>query len=896
MTRRDATLAVVAVLLFLVAAAIFLGRPESPDTGGGSDASVGAGTTSPSSFDSSSESGWWDRIRRRLGLGGSGPGLRGSGDARASGGDSRWLRAVDGIVVDAQGLPVANAEVRRLSHDKPRRAPDRVRSGADGTFRIEVKAEDYSEDHLEARDPGRRSRRARTTERPLRLQLLPEARLEIVVRDARTKEHVSRADVAIEPGPIEGSATHETSTDARGRVEVEAAPLVSYTVDVRAAGYAPARVRIKSTAGKSEVVHVELGRGGVLRGTVRDHEGIPVDAVRVVADVWFGAFDGWDSGRLSRRVPIETRTDREGRFEFLHVPAQTLRLGLDVKADDGRRALVSVRALAEGEERSVEVRLPEPIRIEGRVVGLDSAPIAEGTVELGSDSEAPPVRIGPDGAFSFDVPWQAGAMSLAYEDDSGARQRSVAVHPGSGGGLHRVTIVVPPRVVATPDREIEVRVLAANGSPVLRARVSAGKGWETTNQDGVAVVPVADEATVEVRVRPPEGVEQATTVTVPAVGPVEFRLSDGVVAGRVLRHDGTPSRSLLTLGRRRQRSVSDALVSLFSLDVDPSDTALADAAGRFRFGGVGDGEHVLFYRESDAHPWSRRVVRAGESDLTLHLPSASDLSRSFEVTVVGAESARKLHLMGMSLEQGGSTRWSGALYPVPGSPGTFRSEPDGNSAAIVPGVYDVTIQPGADGRPEKLVAQSIGPGVHRWTVRWSPSSRLVGTVRAPDGRTLPGVTVLGGPAGWQERGEPRSLFATTDAEGRYELDGVVPGALEISLRPPGWAWSVRVVELSSDPVTQLDLTAERGGTIEIWPGDGRLLPEDASVTLRRIGTGGASFERSQGAWDDPNDPWTSFEDVPPGRLLWTVEVEEREVHRGEVAVEAGKTAVVVVPP
>jgi protocatechuate 3,4-dioxygenase beta subunit len=895
MTRRAATLALVTVLLLLAAAAILLWRPDSFDTAGGSDARAGAGAPAPPGAESPSGSGWWDRIRRRLGLGGSGPGLRGSGNAADSGGDSErppWLRVVDGIVVDAQGLPVANAEVRRLSRDKSLRGSDRVRSGADGTFRIEVRTLDHPEDYLEASAPGRRSRRVGTKTLPLRLQLLAESRLEVVVRVARTGEPVQGAEVSITPGPL-ADVPYALSADARGRATLEASPATAYVIRIRAPGFAPALARAQSIPGKTEVVLVDLGRGAVVRGTVLDHLGTPLASAHVELSARLDLLDAF--AIFEKRTPVETKTDSTGAFEFRHVPAGAAHVTLGARAEDGRTAGTSLRTLGEGEERAVELRLPKPISVSGRVVRLDGSAVAEGTVQLEVDFDEPlTTQPNAAGEFEFrDVNAKRGRLTIRFLDASGEMLRDASLWPGAHGGLHRVTLVVPPPTEQRERRVLEVRVLDARGSPLLRATVSADGHEETTNERGIASVPVGEAPSVELWVRPPDGLEQRFAVDLPTEGPAEVRLRDGIVDGRVLRENGSPSRSVVVLKPRREKKLGDAVLRLFVGGGDASATALADATGAFRFAGVGEGDHVLAFRESDDLPWSTQDVRAGDADVTLRVPAPSD--RAFEVTVVG-EPGTSLGdtLVAMSIEDREGVRWSGILLPVAGQPGTFRSKPH-EADTLAPGTYDVSIATGRGGPPEKLLGQRIGGGVHRWTVRRAVGRRLEGAVRSPDGRGVDGAFVLAGPVGWQERAERAPLVATTDADGRYEIVGVVPGRLEVALRPLPWAWAATVVDVGVDPVTPLDFAAQPGGVIEVWSIDGRPPPERTKVVLRRFEGGATSFDRVQDAGGDAGEPWAELHGVRAGRLLWSVVVDGAEAHRGEVKVETGETTIVVVP-
>jgi hypothetical protein len=82
------------------------------------------------------------------------------------------------------------------------------------------------------------------------------------------------------------------------------------------------------------------------------------------------------------------------------------------------------------------------------------------------------------------------------------------------------------------------------------------------------------------------------------------------------------------------------------------------------------------------------------------------------------------------------------------------------------------------------------------------SHTLTGTVTDASGRALPGVTVdLSRPA---EANTVRTV--TTDQNGRYRIDKVLPGVYVLTMRLPGFASAIRDIEIGDGgPVFEYDV-------------------------------------------------------------------------------------------
>lgn len=92
-----------------------------------------------------------------------------------------------------------------------------------------------------------------------------------------------------------------------------------------------------------------------------------------------------------------------------------------------------------------------------------------------------------------------------------------------------------------------------------------------------------------------------------------------------------------------------------------------------------------------------------------------------------------------------------------------------------------------------------------------PRSRLTGRVTDESGLALVGVTVAAhGPAGAADR------TATTDAEGRYQIGGLPAGPFRVDFRLPGFATSVRWLEIRDGATAQVDATLRLALTTDVF--------------------------------------------------------------------------------
>jgi hypothetical protein len=373
-------------------------------------------------------------------------------------------------------------------------------------------------------------------------------------------------------------------SDAQGHahwVWFEGTGKVATRVDVvvRAAGFAPATVRIEAPTGR-ETVAVTLVPGSRLSGRVLRADGSPAhgawvrvgDGRRDAADVFPdpGATPGGDesdeptTAAVPSRVHATTTTNADGGFDVVDLPEGPYH----VLAGARRRVPVGrakpLRVVASGVAagaRDLVLTLPvddSPAtgRLEGRVATPDGAPLGSARVEVrrggevvavavpaGPADRPPPgvveARIEPDGRFAFDGVPAGPATVVVFVP--GFRTGEVAVDVGAETtrvlapiGLDR-GVVLAGRLRAPAGTSGKGRVLwlqpvgGSRGSALIAAAIDA---------DGVFRATGLDAGTWRVSVPPERFSPRGEPALVPARGPLlllregtgEVRLDDELVA------------------------------------------------------------------------------------------------------------------------------------------------------------------------------------------------------------------------------------------------------------------------------------------------------------------------------------------------------------------------------
>ncbi|AFE04482.1 PDZ domain-containing protein [Corallococcus coralloides DSM 2259] len=313
--------------------------------------------------------------------------------------------------------------------------------------------------------------------------------------------------------------------------------------------------------------------------------------------------------------------------------------------------------------------------------------------------------------------------------------------------------------------------------------------------------------------------------------------------------------------------------------------ALSDARGAFGFHGLARGEYQLEARAPGHAP--RRIAR-------VHVPGTDvrvemDGSAFIEGFVTRAD--------GTPAPGARVSAWGedGAVEVEAGDTGSF-------SLDVPPGSFQVTARHGAETgtvveRPGSTVKGEtgaaegpivVGPGmtVKDVRIRLGGAASLAGVVRRKDsGEAIAGATV-----GVRAHGDRADLLqARSEADGRFEVGGLAPGAYDVQVRAPGFQPLTRTgLGVLAGQRFELVLELAAPGRIEGTVVDGSEAPLPgvsvvAQLRWRPLPDALPSVTDAQGRF--------TLEDVPEGTVYVAARRADSEDEvRQPVRVEAGKTA------
>lgn len=224
-------------------------------------------------------------------------------------------------VRDAAGAPVAGVSARVVAGPTmDRRAltgPDGafvIRDVVDGAYRLELRAPGLPTTMVEL-----------ASERFTTFTLRSGGTLSLSVLD----RHTGRPLVASVRVSGPGGATRSAATDALGALELPHLPAGTWRLELRADGFVGERREVSVRDGQAQALRVELARGAVVAGFVRDYYGQRVGGARV------------------RLGSAETTTSASGEFRIVDAPTGSR----DLIVELGDRRASTALTLAPGDER-----------------------------------------------------------------------------------------------------------------------------------------------------------------------------------------------------------------------------------------------------------------------------------------------------------------------------------------------------------------------------------------------------------------------------------------------------------------------------------------------------------------------------------------------------------------
>ncbi len=833
-------------------------------------------------------------------------------------GDVRLPRAAPlaGRAVDDRGLPVVGARVTLwagrgrgfvdLLPVAP--LPQAATTKADGSFRFEAASEEGNQLRVEAAGFATVQRsgvRSGALTRPIRLALGQVVRGTVALPDRRT--------------PAKGALVHFEGRTSTRPVEARADGAFVLDSVPREAGSLVAeageqgRAVAPLAAGASEPVALVLAPATTLSGRVVEADsGRPLAGVRLLA-------------RGRQGGSFVARSGADGRYAMRGLSPQRYTL----TADDERFVSWShPLTLVAGQPESQDVALVRGAALSGRVVDEQGAPIEGARLRLTRSGEnvfqafvrslqgEGAARSGRDGTFRATrlAPGERQRLDVQHDD---FEERTIAGVSLAPGGVRSGLTIVMRRGLS-----IRGTVKDENGRPLAGAEVTLSRARTLRAGRGGAQLSLVGPGSEVRRESGPDGSfafrglsagnysiaarrSGFARASVDPVGvsetrpaePLELVLRPGAsITGYVRDRSGNGSPGWSLAARPAGGGGGPAFGPGSIRTEEPT-----GADGLFVLEGLTSGEAYDLQVMGAAGLGPRRAGVAAPADgVELTVAGTGQLRGR----VLEAESGRPVPDFELRYEpdqQGGvrvffSSGPGGGRGPYQRQ--SFHAEDGSFELDEVP-VGKWTLQASARGyQPGSASGLTVAAGdvTEGVEVRLSRGAVLVGRVlEARSGRPIVDASVKADPSGGERRmptvvmaDEKGPNEATTDADGRYEIAGLAPGAWRVTASHPEWSEASASVEVKDAPAT-LDLRLGKGGAVAGTVLAGGRPVAGAQVALSAAGDSGfrpsAGFVGGgeQAALSDDGGRFR-FERLAPGRYTLTASLREQASAPVEAAV------------
>jgi uncharacterized GH25 family protein len=787
--------------------------------------------------------------------------------------------ALRGLVVDAQGQPIAGVEIRIKAPDRdafplpamPDRGPVEAVSGADGTFLLEDLAPGGNLDltaTCPGYGPGSAPGVAVPSVEPVRLVLQSNVRVSGRALDPDGKP-VSGASVVVaeetamsfggQSSLFPAGRSHRGTTADDGTFSLDDVSPGPIELFADAPHHQQANLKgLEVKPGRDLAgVEVVLPAGGVVTGKVVSADGRPIPEATV-------AVNQPSPGGVPSFTAQRTTTDAGGeyRIEALSPGPHTL----EARAEGYRYLVHDVEVTPE--TSTVDFQLERGLEVAGRVVDDAGNPV-DGTLVslragLGARSSASAIS-GGDGAFRL---------------------------TGIESGTYELTASKMGYVSAPAETELTVA-----GAPVegLEVKLSAG-GTITGHLAGLefsqlARVRVWASSTLELGQVDPEGNYQILHV---APGPVTVnaRVSDtslqaeghvtlepGALQARLdLQFGG--GRSLTGVVLRNGEPLAGASLLLIGNQTARMQAAATDHQGEFRFAGLDDGTYNLVVSSPAGASHQESVEISADREIRIELHTASLAGRVTDATDGTPIPGARISLLSASdppswlnnsAEVSTDARGSFNLAEVGDGSWRVRATQDGYAPAERSVLLDGSSPPDA---VEIRMDPTVGVTVVALLASGQPPERLqVAVLDASGGMVASGTYPTGENGRTRIANVPQGswqLLVESDASGPVFTPAASPGpTLQILLPPAG------------DVQVQVPALASGGGTAKVTligaGGPFRNLGWDGSVTAEwTTSSGTATISHvPPGAWQAvartaDGRSWTGTATVAPGAVAEVV--------------------------
>ena len=722
--------------------------------------------------------------------------------------------AIRGVVSDAQGEPVADAEVRALGADRDglsfvlgEAESTGLFTAADGSFALEDLAPGRTLD-LVVTHPGYGPASAPgvavPTPSPLRIVLRPTARVAGRVIDADGKP-VAGATVGVFEDARGFSSSRSMGADPKQEIADDEGGFVfadvppgAFGLSAEAPRHQSAELRGLEVKPGQELAGVEivLPAGAAVEGRVLSPEGSPVANARVaVAEASRGGTFSFSSQRAG------TDADGHYRIEGIAPGPHTLQ----AQAEGYRRAVRDVEA--KGETRGVDFQLDRGLEVSGRVIDTAGNSFAGAVVFLaGTVHDSRVTDSQEDGSFRI-AGLDNGQYSLR------ASPRGLDSVSADGSAETAVTLA------GAPVSGIELRISAAEGtvagrltgldlSQLSRVRVWVDSMFHLGSVD-------ADGNYRVVHLQPGAQTVHAIVPDTPLHAEGSVTIEPGAAEARLDLHFGG-GHALSGVVLRNGEPLAEAGL-LLGGPGDPQ-RGSTDHEGGFRFAGLADGSYVLSVITPNGARHSEKVEISGDQTIRVELRTASLSGRVLDATDASPVAGAGVFLKGSdpspSYFANATTDAHGVFHLLEVAEGawTVTAAKDGYAAA------EKKVEVSGDSPPgdvEIRLDPTEGLTVEAQLASGQPPDRL--GVAALDGN---GAVVVSGSYPCGETGRTRLanvpagswlLLIASDQSAPVTVPATVPGPAVHVILPPAGQLHIQVPALANDPAAVKAVLSGAGG-------------------------------------------------------------------------------------
>lgn len=661
--------------------------------------------------------------------------------------------------------------------------------------------------------------------------------------EARIELHPVLSNHAWARGVLAGrpkaDAATTTPTDADGRFVLDAPAPGLFTVEVARAGLVPMRYGPLPLVRDTELPPVALVADAGTRLTVLDAQGALTEDVWVYAQtgspaVWENAGrDGWRPG---------ARLGRGGRLALPRAPGEKLTVHAFLPTGTGQRfsavgEQAVLRLAPESAVRTLTVLDESGSALAGTVVAVGEVAWPVGVI--GGDGR---LRLRGDFSRPLDL-FLLGADGRWLRTRLPASARSGAAEPLS------FRLSAPARVVG--------RVLTAESRPLPGALV-----WPTHDPGRFAVTDGEGAYELDAASADPFRLRAEADGFLPGHGRLSATAGERRQADVLVLERARAGRGRVVDGE--QQPLAGARIRVWASAGPPRDAANAtsDAEGRFEIAALPDPRIEIEARKPGFSPLRVRAVEIAGGE------GALDLGTLVMLPGVSVE-GRVVDPDGKPVAEAGVWALAAALQLPQHLDGEIRRRtPDVLTEAD--GCFTLPdLESGAKlhlvvHRRGFLPARQLGveaPTGEPLAVELLPASEVHGQVLDEAGEPIAEARLLvepaPPPAGTVGVGRPRqgSRELTADDEGRFTVDGLEPGRLEVRAAAGGFQpGSPETLELAAGEIRQgVTLVLARGAVVE-----GRVLSRDGA------GVAGARLRLSEVTAVSDAEGFYRLEGVPPG--------------------------------